>query len=55
MKNCPNCKNEVPDEFEICWNCNYSFILKETVGYISDNIKSESDGIKPKKIRLFKM
>lgn len=25
MKTCPNCKVEVEDHFELCWNCNYSF------------------------------
>ncbi len=27
MKNCPNCKAEILENFEICWNCNFS--LKE--------------------------
>ena len=25
MKICPNCKAEVENNFELCWNCNYSF------------------------------
>ena len=25
MKNCPNCKAEVLESYEICWNCQYSF------------------------------
>lgn len=25
MKNCPHCNSEVEDNFEICWNCSYSF------------------------------
>ena len=25
MKTCPNCKEEVEDNFEICWNCQFSF------------------------------
>lgn len=29
MKNCPNCKSEVPKEFDICWNCNYDLISKK--------------------------
>jgi len=33
MKSCPNCKVEVEDHFELCWNCQYSFsdaqVLKE--------------------------
>ena len=24
MKNCPNCDAELEDNFELCWNCNYS-------------------------------
>ncbi|TXE07381.1 hypothetical protein ES711_11480 [Gelidibacter salicanalis] len=26
MKTCPNCKSDVDAHFELCWNCNYSFI-----------------------------
>ena len=26
MKICPNCKEEVEDNFDICWNCQYSFV-----------------------------
>ena len=25
MKTCPNCKAEVDDNFELCWNCQYCF------------------------------
>ncbi|MDD3036461.1 hypothetical protein [Bacteroides sp.] len=25
MKICPECREEVEDNFDICWNCNYSF------------------------------
>lgn len=25
MKICPNCQAEVEDQFDLCWNCNYSF------------------------------
>lgn len=31
MKICPNCKAEVEDSFELCWNCNYSFTEKKVV------------------------
>ena len=31
MKTCPNCNSEVEDNFELCWNCNYSFTEKEIV------------------------
>jgi len=26
MKTCPNCKSSVDDNFDLCWNCQYSFI-----------------------------
>jgi RNA polymerase subunit RPABC4/transcription elongation factor Spt4 len=26
MKKCPNCKVDVNDNFDICWNCQYSFV-----------------------------
>ena len=29
MKNCENCKAEVPDEFDLCWKCGYNFETKE--------------------------
>lgn len=25
MRTCPNCKAEIDDEFDLCWNCQYSF------------------------------
>lgn len=28
MKNCPNCKEEVPKDFDVCWKCNYDFLNK---------------------------
>jgi hypothetical protein len=30
MKNCPNCQSEVPQEFDLCWKCNYGFIEERT-------------------------
>jgi Zn finger protein HypA/HybF involved in hydrogenase expression len=29
MKICPKCQSEVEDNFELCWNCNYSFTEKK--------------------------
>lgn len=26
MKRCPKCNSEVDDNFDLCWNCQYSFI-----------------------------
>jgi hypothetical protein len=31
MKNCPNCQSEVPNEFDICWKCNYDFQAKKVL------------------------
>jgi len=31
MKNCPNCHSEVEDNFDLCWNCNYSFVENQLV------------------------
>lgn len=39
MKNCPNCNSQIEDNFELCWNCNYSF----TEGRIID-IKDSTSG-----------
>jgi hypothetical protein len=25
MKTCPNCTSEIEDNFDLCWNCQYSF------------------------------
>jgi RNA polymerase subunit RPABC4/transcription elongation factor Spt4 len=26
MKKCPKCNSEVEDNFDMCWNCQYSFV-----------------------------
>ena len=31
IKTCPNCQAEVIDNFQLCWNCNYSFTEKRVV------------------------
>jgi Zn finger protein HypA/HybF involved in hydrogenase expression len=31
MKTCPNCQSEIEDNFELCWNCNYSFTENKVV------------------------
>ncbi|MBS4062098.1 MAG: hypothetical protein KG029_17005 [Bacteroidetes bacterium] len=31
MKNCPNCNSEVENNFELCWNCNYSFTENQII------------------------
>ena len=25
MKTCPNCKSEIEENFDVCWNCQYNF------------------------------
>lgn len=31
MKNCPNCNAEIEDNFELCWNCNYSLSEQKVI------------------------
>ncbi|MFB6340107.1 hypothetical protein ACE1ET_00210 [Saccharicrinis sp. FJH62] len=31
MKNCPNCNAELEDNFNLCWNCNYSLTDEEII------------------------
>lgn len=33
MKTCPHCNAEVEDNFELCWNCNYSFTDLQVVEF----------------------
>jgi DNA-directed RNA polymerase subunit RPC12/RpoP len=40
MKNCPNCKQEVSDEFHMCWNCSYDFLTKKVSGFIKNESSS---------------
>ena len=38
MKSCPQCNSEIEDNFELCWNCQYSFVddkVLEQSDYIS--------------------
>jgi Zn finger protein HypA/HybF involved in hydrogenase expression len=32
MKKCPNCHSEVDDNFDVCWNCQYSFSDQKIIG-----------------------
>ena len=50
MKICPNCRSEVDDNFDICWNCQYSFAedrviskneFSETCPYCNADINPE--------------
>ena len=31
MKKCPKCNAEVEDNFDLCWNCQYSFVDKKVL------------------------
>lgn len=33
MKICPNCNAEIEDNFDICWNCNYSLTENKIVEF----------------------
>ncbi|HET9571011.1 MAG TPA: hypothetical protein VFP20_06350 [Bacteroidales bacterium] len=33
MKQCPNCKEEIEEGFEICWKCNYSLTEKKVLEF----------------------
>jgi Zn finger protein HypA/HybF involved in hydrogenase expression len=39
MKICPNCQAEVEDNFDLCWNCEYSFTDNKVV-----EIKEDTGG-----------
>jgi len=32
MKICPKCNAEVDDHFDLCWNCQYSFVDDQIIG-----------------------
>jgi len=38
MKNCPNCNSEIEDNFELCWNCNYSLTENKIVEFKDDSV-----------------
>ncbi|TKG94034.1 hypothetical protein EYV94_14865 [Puteibacter caeruleilacunae] len=33
MKNCPNCNAELEDNFNVCWNCDYSLTEQKIVQF----------------------
>lgn len=33
MKNCPNCHEEIEDNFEVCWNCNFSLAENKVIEF----------------------
>lgn len=43
MKICPNCKAEVENAFDACWNCCYSFDEGKVIPWKSDSPQSTRD------------
>lgn len=43
MKICPKCHEEVEANFDICWNCNYSFPDGEILAMDSEEKNDEND------------
>ena len=37
MKNCPNCNAETEENFNICWNCCYSFTENRIIEFKEEN------------------
>lgn len=33
MKTCPNCKSEIEDNWDLCWNCNYSMTENKIIEF----------------------
>jgi hypothetical protein len=40
MKNCPNCHEELEDNFDVCWNCNYSLTENKVVDFEDTTVKT---------------
>ncbi|NDV84412.1 hypothetical protein [Bacteroides sp. 51] len=41
MKICPNCREEVEDNFDLCWNCCYSFSEEQIISLPEKNSNTE--------------
>jgi Zn finger protein HypA/HybF involved in hydrogenase expression len=41
MKNCPNCNSEIEENFELCWNCNFSLTENKIIDIKDLNNKRE--------------
>ena len=49
MRNCPKCNSEVEDNFDLCWNCNFSFSENKVVEF-EDADNNEKIKVKVKDI-----
>ena len=45
MKNCPNCNSEVEDNFDLCWNCNFSFSDNKIIDFEDTEIEKTNKKI----------
>lgn len=43
MKNCPNCKAELLDNFDLCWNCNFSLTENKIIEIGDSQEKTERE------------
>lgn len=43
MKKCPNCNAEIEDNFELCWNCNYSMTENKIVEFKDESIRENKE------------
>jgi len=39
MKSCPNCHEEIEDNFDVCWNCNYSLTENKVIEFDDPTIQ----------------
>ena len=40
MKICPNCQEEVEDNFDVCWNCNFSMSENRIVEFEDPSVQN---------------
>jgi Zn finger protein HypA/HybF involved in hydrogenase expression len=52
MKNCPYCSSEVEDNFDLCWNCNFSFSENQIIEIRGTNAGSRDLDCLRCKIRM---
>ena len=41
MKTCPNCKAEMEDNFDICWQCNFSISVNKVMEFEETSVNSK--------------
>ena len=43
MKTCPNCKTEIENNFEICWNCCYSLTENRVIDFEKESVSNKKE------------